>query len=201
MKRDDLLELHYITTISNVGSIMSHGILSHKRVKRIQHDSVAMQVIQDRRKKKTVPRGRPLHDYVNLYINARNKMLFRVLHHGEVQHSELCILRVKTDVLDLPDVVVVDRNASSDYARFIPAPDGLRNVDGDLVFAEYWTHPDNPIEEWRHGSIMCAEVMVPDLVDPDFITGAYVSCSNAKESIEALNVGIAVTVNAYLFFR
>ena len=50
MKRDDLQELHYITAISNVGSIMSHGILSHKRVKRIQHDSVAMQVIQDRRR-------------------------------------------------------------------------------------------------------------------------------------------------------
>jgi len=201
MKWGALQELHYITAISNVASIMSHGILSHKRAKRIQHDSVAMQEIQDRREKKTVPGGRPLHDYVNLYFNARNKMLFRVLRHGEVQHTDLCILRVKTGVLDLPDVVVVDRNASSDYARFIPAPGGLRNVDGDLAFAEYWTHPDNPIEEWLHGSIMCAEILVPDLIDPDFIIGAYVSCTNAKASIEALNVGIAVTVNAHLFFR
>lgn len=190
-----------ITTIGNVGSIISHGILSHKRVKKIQHNSVAMQEIQDRRKKKTVPGGRPLHDYVNFYINARNKMLFRVLHHGEVQHSDLCILRVKTDVLDLPDVVIVDQNASSDYARFVPAPGGLINVDGDLVFAEYWTHQDNPIEEWRHGSIMCAEVLVPDRVDPDFIAGAYVSCSNAKVSVEALNMGLDVTVNAHLFFK
>lgn len=201
MNRDDLKELHYITTISNVASIMSHGILSHKRVKRRQHDSVAMQEIQNRRDKKTVPGGRPLHDYVNLYINARNKMLYRVLRHGEVQHSDLCILRVKTDVLDLPDVVVVDRNASSDYARFIPAPSGLINVDGNLVFAEFWTHPDNPIEELRHGSIICAEVLVPDSVDPDFIAGGYVSCSNAKLSVEALNMDLDVDVNAHLFFR
>ena len=200
MKRNDLQELHYITAISNVASIMSHGILSHKRAKRIRHDSVAMQEIQARREKKSVPGGRQLHDYVNLYVNARNKMLFRVLRHGEVQHPNLCMLRVKTDVLDFPDVVVVDRNASSDYARFIPAPDGLKNVEGDLVFAEYWTHPDNPIEEWRHGSIMCAEVLVPDRVDPGFITGVYVSCSNAKASIEALDVSIPVTVNAHLFF-
>jgi len=128
-------------------------------------------------------------------------MLFRVLRQGKVQHTDLCILRVQTDILDLPNVVVADRNASSDYARFAPVPDGLQNVHRDLVFAEYWTHPDNPIEEWRHGSIMCAEVLVPDRVDPDFITGVYVSCSNAKASVESLNVGISITVNAHLFFR
>jgi len=201
MNRNDLRELHYITPISNVVSIMSKGIFSHKRSKKIQHDSVAMQEIQDRRKNKVVPGGQPLHDYVNLYINARNKMLFRVLHQGKAHHADLCILKVQTDILDLPNVVVADRNASSDYARFAPAPDGLRNVHHDLVFAKYWTHPDNPIEELRHGSIMCAEVLVPDRVDPVFITGAYVSCSNAKASVEALNVGISVTVNAHLFFR
>jgi hypothetical protein len=201
MNRNDLEELHYITPIGNLASIMSRGIFSHKRSKKIQHDSVAMQEIQDRRKKKVVPRGQPLHDYVNLYLNARNKMLFRVLSQGQVQQNDLCILRVQSDILDLPNVVIADRNASSDYARFAPAPDGLQNVHRDLVFAEYWTHPDNPIEEWRHGSIMCAEVLVPEHVDPDFITGVYVSCSNAKTSVEALNLGISITVNAHLFFR
>jgi len=71
MNRNDLGELHYITPIGNVASIMSKGIFSHKRSKKIQHDSVAMQEIQDRRKKKVIPGGPPLHDYVNLYLNAR----------------------------------------------------------------------------------------------------------------------------------
>lgn len=47
---------------------MSKGILSHKRVRNINHDSVAMEVIQDRRENKVVPGGRPLHEYVNLAI-------------------------------------------------------------------------------------------------------------------------------------
>lgn len=116
------------------------------------------------------------------------------------QHTHLCILKVNTDVLDLPGVVVVDRNASSNYARFAPSPSGLQNVNSALVFAEYWTHPD-PIAEWRHGSIMCAEVLVPDRVDPSFIMGAYVSCSDSKEAFDSKNLGIASTTNSHLFFR
>ena len=196
MNRSDLQELHYITPISNVNSILSRGILSHRRAGNIQHNSVAMQEIQERRAKKVVPGGRPLHDYVNLYINARNKMLYKV----KDQHADLCILRMNPDVLDLPGVVVVDRNASSNYARFAPSPSGLQNVDSALVFAEYWTHP-NPIAEWRHGSIMCAEVLVPDRVDPSFIMRAYVSCSDSKAAFDSKNSGIASTINSHLFFR
>jgi hypothetical protein len=201
MNRDDLKELHYITTIRNVPSIMSNGILSHKRAKKVNHNSVAMEVIQERREKKTVPGGRPLHEYVNLYINSRNKMLYRVICEGKVRHADLCVLRVKTEILDLPDVVVVDQNAASEYAGFYPAPSGLRKIDRDLVFAEYWTHPNNPIDEWLHGSIMCSEVLVPDRIAPGFIIGAYVSCSDAKATLEAAGVVIPVTINPHLFFR
>lgn len=196
MNRDDLKELHYITTIRNVPSILSKGILSHKRAKKINHNSVAMEVIQERRKNKIVPGGRPLQDYVNLYIYARNPMLYVL----QSRHVDLCILRVSIEILDLPGVIITDRNASSNYARFAPAPKGLFIVDKDLTFAEYWTHPD-PFEAMRRKSAKCAEVLVPDRIDPDFITGAYVSCQEAKTVFEALGVDIAVTINAYLFFK
>ena len=68
MRPSDLQELHYITTIRNVPSIMTRGILSHKRLKKINHNSVAMETIQDRRENKVVPGGRPLQEYVNLAI-------------------------------------------------------------------------------------------------------------------------------------
>jgi len=76
MDRNDLTELHYITKIRNVPSIMTKGILSHKQSKKIDHNSVAMEEIQERREKKIVPGGRPLHEYVNLYFHARNPMLY-----------------------------------------------------------------------------------------------------------------------------
>lgn len=196
MKREELRELHYIAPINNVISIMERGILSHRRMSRIPHDSVAMQEIQDRRAKKVVPGGRPLHDYVNLYINARNKMMFRV----KGRHAEICVLQTNPDILDLPGVVITDQNASSTYARFAPAPEGLRIIDRDLVFAEYWAH-NSVIETWQHGSIICAEVLVPDRVSPEYITGAYVSCTEARRAFIDTGVSTPVTINSHMFFR
>jgi hypothetical protein len=138
MNRSDLRELHYITTISNVASIITHGILSHKSAAKVRHTSIAMEEVQERRKKKIVPGGRPLHDYVNLYICARNPMLYVRLS----EHQNLCVVQIHPDILDEPGVIITDCNAASDYARFAQAPQGLSIVDKDLTFAEYWTHPD-----------------------------------------------------------
>jgi len=197
VRRDDLPELHYIATIANLASIRQHGILSHKQASRVQHTSVAMREMQERREKVVVPGARPLHEYVNLYICARNKMLFKI----KGKHAELCVLRISTDVLELPGVVVTDQNASSKYVRFAPVDAGLSRLDSDLVFAEYWTHSDDPIQEWRHGSIKCAEVLIPDRADPRFIQGGYVSCEASRSTVESAAQGFPVTIDGHLFFR
>ena len=144
MKRDELEELHYITPLSNVLSICQSGILSHRKVKGVGHDSVAMQEIQDRRARVVVPGGRRLHEYVNLYVCARNPMLYK----RQARHAELCVLRISPEVLDLPGVVVTDANPSSPYVRFAAAPSGLRIVDREITFAQYWTDQD-PIQYFR----------------------------------------------------
>lgn len=200
MERRELSELHYITPLANIPSIFRHGILSHNRAARLPHESVAMPEIQDRRRRRAVPGGMPLHNYANLYICARNPMLYRLLD----QHLQLSVLSVHTNVLDLNCTVIADRNASSDYTRFSPAPGGLIHVDKELVFAEYWTHED-VFEEWRHKSIKCAEVLVPDRVPFDYIRGAYVSSENSHAAlIEILNregIELKIKINRHLFFR
>ncbi|MGH3923663.1 MAG: DarT ssDNA thymidine ADP-ribosyltransferase family protein, partial [Pseudonocardiaceae bacterium] len=145
--------------------------------------------------------GRKLHSYANLYVNARNKMLSKIKYdHGDLG---VCVLRVSLDVLDLAGTVVSSQNASSDWARFAAAPGGLALIDKDLVFERSWKHPDDQKAEWRHGSIMCAEVLVPDCVAPEYIEGAYVSCAEAAEALldAADQEGFAITSNADLFFR
>jgi hypothetical protein len=195
MKRSELIELHYITPIVNISSILRLGILSHNRAKRVEHTSVAMSEIQDRRARVTVPRGKRLHDYVNLYVCARNPMLYK----RQAQFKELCILIVSPNVLDLPGVVISDRNASSEYAIFKPAPDGLGIVNREWTFAEYWTDSDQ-IREWKKKAAKCAEVLVPDEVKPHFISGAYVSCQEAMAAFQAQEPGVSAVVNSHLFF-
>jgi hypothetical protein len=78
MTRAELPELHFIAPIDNLASIIAQGILCHERAKNVGHRSVAMEEIQERRRKVIVPGGLRLHQYANLYINARNKMMFKL---------------------------------------------------------------------------------------------------------------------------
>lgn len=182
--RADIAELHFIAPIGNLVSIMQAGILSHKLAGRKAHDSVAMVEIQERRKNKRIPGAKPLHEYANLYFDAHNPMLSK----RREQNDEICVLRIDTAVLDLPGVIVADRNAASDWVSFSPVSKGIRAIDKTRVFARYWTHPNDPYDEMSHKSEKCAEVPVPDRVDPQFIVGAYVANQTAVETFRRLNI-------------
>ena len=143
-----------------------------------------MAEVQERRSRVVVPGGRPLHEYVNLYICARNPMLYVL----KSQHAALCVLQVAPAVLDLPNVVISDQNAASDHVRFAPALHGLRLVERDAVFARSWKHPDQ-IAEWRHKSAKCAEVLVPDRVEPGHVAGAYAASGAVAGKLRALAPG------------
>jgi hypothetical protein len=197
MTRADLAELHYITPIANVASILVRGILSHARSAGVTHDSVAMEEIQARRAGKTVPGARALHEYVNLYFDAHNPMLSRLRRHN----NELCILRVSAAVLYIPGVIIADRNAASDYVRFFDVADGLTTLNKDRVFAAYWTHPDEPFADMAHKSEKCAEVLVPDVVAPKYISGAIVAGIHAQDALRAASGELAVLVKSSMFFR
>ncbi|MBE0467489.1 MAG: DUF4433 domain-containing protein [Candidatus Desulforudis sp.] len=90
---------------------MQNGILSHRQAQKVRHISVAMREIQGIRARKMVPgpSGRPLHEYVKLYIHARNPMLYYLTR----RHNNICVLRIAPAVLELPGAVIVDRNAAS----------------------------------------------------------------------------------------
>jgi hypothetical protein len=99
---------------------MQYGILSHELSKKLPHKSVAMQEIQYKRKNKKIPGARKLHQYANLYFDAHNPMLSR----RRDQNNQICVLRIDISVLDLPNVIITDRNAASGYVRFYPEKEG-----------------------------------------------------------------------------
>ena len=116
------------------------------------------------------------------------------------QHQSLCVLRITPNVINIAGVVITDGNASGDYVRFSAAPKGLAIVDHDWTFADDWRDPD-PIQYFRKKAAKCAEVLVPDKVKPDYITGAYVSCQDAMATFRALDTRLSVEINSHLFFR
>lgn len=196
MTRQEVKELHYITPIENIPSILQHGILCHRLAKKVIHRSVAMPEVQQRRASKRIPQGGALHDYANLYFHARNPMMFV----RRNEHQSLCVLCIDPAVLDLPDVIIADGNAASDYTAFYSSPNGLEQLDASLVFARYWSGSDT-VDGWHRKRIRCAEVLVPDKVEVQYIVGGYVSCSEAQWDVIAAGFNLSVRVDAGLFFQ
>jgi hypothetical protein len=198
MRREELDELHYITPIVNVASILSRGILSHQLADKVPHESVAMQEVQDRRTNKIVPGtgNRRLHDYANIYICARNPMLFK----RKDGHTKLCVLSISNTVLDLDGVIVTDRNAAATIASFRSVTTGLTLLDRELVFADDWRHPGDELEYLKHRSIKRAEVLVPSRIPPTYITGAYVSCKQSRAKLASIAPSLKLTIDPHLFF-
>jgi hypothetical protein len=197
MLRAELTELHFITHIDNLPSILEFGILSHNQMLKRQHVSVAMQEVQDLRAGKLVPGGLRLHDYANLYICARNPMMY-VRRHA---HESLCVLSISPAVLDIAGTVITDQNAASKYVRYAASPEGLAHVDRDLTFARDWRHPDDQIAAWKHKAAKCAEVLVPHSVHSDYIQAMYVSGETGRQRVIAVDQSKPVHVHTDLFFQ
>jgi hypothetical protein len=173
MEFEKFSQLFYITHLDNLNSIVEKGILSHSRAQELSHKRIDMQEVQELRKSKQVPGGRMLHHYANLYFSARNPMMYK----RKDEHKELCVLRVKKEVLDIPGVVVTSGNAASEYISFHPPKEGIAKLDGSAVFAINWTDEDAIVAN-RKRVAKCAEVLIPDCVPPALIFGAYVSCTD-----------------------
>lgn len=167
-------ELHYIMPINNIPSMLIHGILSrvNLRERLLQHDDISMDEIQKRRKDKLVPNGKYLHEYVNLYFDARNSMMFKRKDLAE----KICVLCISIEALNLQGVVVTDQNIASDWVRFLP-PQELESLNFDRIYAKY-----------------CVECQ--------YIKKAYVIDENVKEDLICHGFDEnKIEVNSELFFR
>jgi hypothetical protein len=185
--RSEVGELFYIAPVANVDSIATSGILSHRLAARVGHRSVALNVIQERRERVPVSPTRMLHDHANLYICGRNPMMYHVVHNNPI--DDVCLIRVSPDVLDLPDVAVASFNASRWGVRFDPPDVGLAGIPFNEVHITSWRRPLDAAEEYRLKGVKCAEVLVPDLIDPTYLIGAYAP----TPAVEAALAGFART--------
>jgi hypothetical protein len=63
--------------------------------------------------------------------------------------------------------------------------------------------PSSPVlsAAWSHKSRKCAEVLVPQRVEAQFILGAYVADAAAQVRLAALGCTLPILVNPVLFFR
>jgi hypothetical protein len=173
--------LYYITHLDNVPSILLYGILSHEEIQRRELDFTAIYDtdIVSRRSQISVPDGRTLWSFANLYFQPRNPMLYRVAIEQDVDH--LAVVAVKTKALARPDVLLANGNAAHRSTIIFPGRERDQFLEeiADIHNLTWWNAEDGSKRR------IMAECLVPRLIEPSLIDAIYVANSRVAEALQA----------------
>lgn len=108
--------VYYIFDADNTESVAKHGLLSRRNVNalKLKHADISDSEVQKRREAREPVYNRLIHEYVPLYFNPRNPMLYRL----QNQRSKLIIVEIPIDLLLAYDHVFTDGNAASSGTKF-----------------------------------------------------------------------------------
>lgn len=195
----EIRSLYYITHIDNLTSIFSHGILSHQQVeeRHISYTPIYDKSVVANHKAKTVPGGRSLWEYANLYFQPRNPMLYRVLH--ENPESELAVLGIHPRALNIPDALIAAGNAANDATEILNVADGRKAVEKiwKTITSEWWNALDGSKRK------IMAELLVPGNVPPEYVHTIYTATHSASEKINRMHLirEVPIVPEPNMFFR
>ncbi len=201
MPKLDIRNLYYITHIDNLPSILEKGILSHKKIEEehVHRAHIYNTDIVNRRKEKNTPDRKSLWSYANLYFQPRNPMMYRVVHEKEKRAKDLAVVSVTIKVLQTPGVFITDGNAANDPTQFYTPSDGLKMIGQQwkIVQSEWWNNLDGSKRK------IMAECLVPQKVDPEFISSIYVADEETRSRLSTM-VGyrsISIIPEPKMFFQ
>ncbi len=177
-----LRNFYYITHIDNLSSVLDKGILSHKR---IVEDKIPFTPIYDaeivaRRKNIKTPDNRNLWDFVNLYFQPRNAMMYRVVFFSGKNTDDIILIGVKSSILNRPNIYITTGNAVSSDSEILPV--SQKDVDKirKQTDKEWWATEDGSKR------ILMAECLIPDKIEPEYIQEVYVVNHNALTKVRQL---------------
>lgn len=201
--------LFHITHLDNVAGILSRGLLCRNRIEdlHVPYMDLSDADCQARRTCRDLDgRNVDLHDYVPLFIEPRNAMLYRLQRAlGESGAAdELAILEVSADAAQWGASLLADGIASSPVTQIFRARDaaGWEALDWDALRCRSWLDQPDPQAAKRR---RMAEVMVNSHLQRRHIQKVWLKSPSALEGLRSrLTVGsvpeAAVDQERRLFF-
>lgn len=192
--------LYYITHIDNIPSILTRGILCHRRVleEKIQYKPIYDKNIISKRENVKTSDGRTLWEFANLYFQPRNAMLYRVVNFGGIGMENIAIIGLKSTILNRQDILIATGNAASNYTEILTIKKARNYIQTIRKKADktWWAFEDGSKRE------LMAECLVPDSISPAYISEIYVPNDEASKKLSYPLKGrdISVIVQPELFF-
>jgi hypothetical protein len=162
----DEFGLHYLVHHRNLGSILEHGILPYSavRARGLGFTDLSDAEVQKHRERRDPIIGVSIHEYVPLYLNPKNAMLYV----RREQRDEILILRVSPSVTNKARVLYTDGNAASRATKFSLVDDVVR-PSLPVLRSDRWTS----FVDGRRRRM--AEVLIHGEIQPQKILGAICS--------------------------
>lgn len=189
-KTPEIKGLYYITHIDNIPSIFKQGILSHQLVKElgITYTPIYDEDIVKNRKMKTAPDGKNLLEFANVYFQARNPMLYRVLH--EKDKEDIVVISIRPQILSNRGAFIALGNAASVATEILPSAEGRNRLSEiwDTINSEWWNAVDGSKRK------IMAECLVPDSIASENIHTIFVASHRIVEKVKKFSLPTFVTV-------
>jgi len=190
--------LYYITHVDNIPSIIEKGIMSHGEMdaRGIPCTPIYDAQIVSNRKEKTTPAGETLWNYANLYFQARNPMMYRVMR--EKKMTEIGVIGVDPAVMDQSsNIYITDGNAASWATEFYSVMEGRKALARQWkdVTASYWRESDGSKRK------IMAECLVPQKISPELIHSVFLCDKQIQQSLRSkIPTRISVVYEPSIFF-
>ena len=158
---------YYICHKDNLESILQNGVKSRSEIESqfIGGTPIHDESVLARRDKIIAQTGKKLNEYVNLYFQPRNAMLYRLINNLGVQN--LVILQLSPEIWQEQGVCFSDRNAATYDSNFYLDVNDLSNIDLNVFNQEYWTDSTDTKQK------MMAEILYPKQIASEYIMTVY----------------------------
>lgn len=167
--------VYHLTHRQNLASIMARGVLSHTGIARqgLQRVDISDPGVQRWRGRTEPVYQRAIHDYVPLYFNPRNAMLFS----RRAVQQELVVLVFSRVRLARQEHLYTDGNAASRCTRFAPHADILEDA-RDVLLAPGWAgFADGKRRR-------CAEMLVYERIAPVCVQAVLCASGDLAQEVE-----------------
>lgn len=171
--------LFHMTHLENLKSISKYGLNSHNTAP--SYIDISNPQVNRRRERQEPVHKRSLHDYVPMYFNPRNAMLYE----KQMEHSnKIVILEIDKAICLSRYTLFTDRNAAAVDCRFFYCPSDLEKFEWQRIFGRSWA--DNGICDIESKQMMMSECLVHECVDTSGINAIHTLNSRTAAHVHSL---------------
>jgi len=175
--------LYHISSLENLESILSEGILSHNLSMEKNPKRISDREIVKYRKGKKIKSGYTLTYYANFYFRPKNIVFYRILKENENTHTKenIIVFEINLDTSS-NDIFVSDTNCARNASTidYLPAHDIFSSIDDMMTKPSCFD--DKLSEKEKH--MFTAECLIPGKVEVSNIHTIHVQNEYVEDEIK-----------------